>query len=174
MAAHHRRHARKPRDFVYFLPKASLPAPDLTPWVLLALIAPFSFAFCAVYIARYRPMHHDTLTLTAGMLIASSLLLIPIVLSTHNLYFSHWPFNLADWVIVLEIILSSIGYLLFFELIKIAGPVYYSLVDTIVVLTGLFWGRIIFNEHLNQWTGSAVCLIILALLLMTRKRIKST
>lgn len=75
-----------------------------------------------------------------------------------------------DWVIVLEILLSSLGYVLFFQLIRIAGPVYYSLVDTIVVMTGLFWGRIIFDEHLNIWTTAAVIFIVFALLLVTRNQ----
>lgn len=152
------------------LPQSSLPSPDMVPWVLSTLITPFSFAFCSIYIARYKPQGSDTLTLTTGMLIASSMLLIPLVALTHNFYYFHFPFAPADWVIVLEIILSSMGYLLFFQLIKVAGPVYYSLVDTIVVLTGLFWGYLIFGEQLNQWTAMAVCLIVIALLLVTRQQ----
>lgn len=156
------------------LPKSSLPSPDLVPWVLSTLITPISFAFCSIYIARFRPEGSDTLSLTAGMLIFSSLLLIPLVYFAHSFYHFHMPLTMPDWVIILEIILSSIGYLLFFQLIKIAGPVYYSLVDTIVVLTGVFWGYIIFGEHLNKWTGTAVCLILVALFLVTRQQEKAT
>lgn len=158
------------------LPKSSLPDPAMVPWVLTTLITPLSFAFCSIYIARYRPTNSSSLSLTAGMLLASSLMLIPIVIFTHSFYAFHFPFTTPDWIIILEILLSSVGYLLFFQLIKIAGPVYYSLVDTIVVLTGLFWGYIIFGEHLNEWTGSAVCLILFALLLVTQqqRRVKQT
>jgi len=75
-------------------------------------------------------------------------------------------------VVLLEIMLSSIGYIIFFQLIKSAGPVYYSLVDTIVVITGLFWGRVIFNERLNPWTFAAVFFIVIALLMVTRHQRK--
>lgn len=152
------------------LPPSSLPSPEMVPWALSTLITPLSFAFCSIYIATRKPEGGDTLTLTAGMLGASSLLLIPLVLLTGSFYYFHFPLTLPDWVILLEIILSSLGYLLFFQLIKIAGPVYYSLVDTIVVLTGIFWGHVIFSEQLNQWTAAAVCLIIIALLLVTRQQ----
>lgn len=152
------------------LPKSSLPSPEMVPWALATLITPLSFAVCTIYLARYRLPHTDTLTLTAGMLIASSVLLTPLVLTAHSFYLFHFPLTLADSVVILEIILSSIGYLLFIQLIKIAGPVYYSLVDTIVVLTGLFWGRIIFHEQLNKWTLAAVCLIIIALVLVTQQQ----
>ncbi len=152
------------------LPQASLPSPDMVPWVLFTLITPCSFAFCSIYIARYQPANSSSLKLTAGMLIASSLLLIPLVFMTGNFYALKWPFTMPDWVIMLEIILSSIGYVLFFQLIKLAGPVYYSLVDTIVVLTGIFWGYLIFGEHLNQWTATAVFLILFGLLLVTQQQ----
>ncbi len=152
------------------LPKSSLPTPTMAPWVLSTLIAPLSFAFCSIFIARYKPMQSSILSMTTGMLIFSSILLIPLVFYTGSFYPLHSPLNLPDYIVLLEIFLSSIGYLLFFYLIKIAGPVYYSLVDTIVVLTGLFWGRLIFSEQLNKWTGLAVCFIIAALLLVTRKQ----
>lgn len=155
------------------LPTSSLPSPDMVPWALSTLITPVSFAFCSIYIARYRPKDSDILSLTAGMLIASSLLLIPMVFLAHSFYSFNIPFTLPDWIIILEIILSSIGYLLFFQLIKMAGPVFYSLVDTIVVLTGIFWGYIIFNEQLNKWTLTAVLLIINALLFVTRQQSKA-
>lgn len=152
------------------LPKSSLPSPDMIPWVLSTLITPISFAFCSTYIARCRPKNTDNLSLTAGMLTYSSILLIPLVFYTHSFYFLHYPLTMPDGVIILEILLSSIGYLLYFQLIKMAGPVYYSLVDTIVVLTSVFWGWLLFNEHLNQWTASAILLILFALLLVTRQQ----
>ena len=151
-------------------PTMSLPASDMTPWVISALITPLSFAFCAVYISRYRPTNNDSLLLAAGTLIASSLILLPSILLSGNFYMFHFPLTLPDQVILLEIVLSSIGYVLFFQLIKIAGPVYYGLVDTIVALTGLFWGFVIFQEQLNRWTGVAVLLILLALYLVSKKQ----
>lgn len=152
------------------IPPSSLPDPSMTPWVLLVLLTPISFAICSIYIAYFRPQHLDNLTLSAGMLCASSLLLMPIIFCSHQFYALHYPLTTADWVIVLEIVLSSIGYVLLFQLIKIAGPVYYSLTDTIVVLTGLLWGYLLFNEKLNQWTSLAVLLILLALILVTQQQ----
>jgi drug/metabolite transporter (DMT)-like permease len=140
----------------------------MVPWVLSTLITPVSFAFCSIYIARYRPAGSDSLVLSAGMLTFSSIMLLPMVIMSGSFYPFHYPLTMPDWVVLLEIILSSIGYVLFFQLIKIAGPVYYSLVDTIVVITGLFWGRVIFGEKLNNWTFTAVFFIVVALLLVTR------
>lgn len=154
------------------LPETSLPSPDMVPWALSTLLTPLSFAFCSIYIARCRPANSDSLTLSAGMLTFSTVMLLPLVIMSDSFYTFHLPLTMPDWVVLLEIVLSSMGYILFFQLIKIAGPVYYSLVDTIVVMTGLFWGRVIFDERLNAWTLAAVFLIVLALLLVTRHQRK--
>lgn len=155
------------------VPKTSLPSPHMTPWVFAVLLTPLSFAFCSVYIARFRPVNSNSISVSAGTLICSSLMLVPLVISSKSFYLPHWPFTLPDWVILLEIILSSIGYILFFQLIKIAGPVYYSLVDTIVSLTGLMWGYILFHEKLNHWTSTAVLFILLALVLVTKRQVST-
>ncbi len=154
------------------IPKASLPSTDAIPWILSVLITPFSFACCSVYIARYRPAQTDSVSLSAGTLIFAAIFITPLVLLQHSFYLFHFPLSIADGVIILEILLSSLGYYLFFQLIKIAGPVYYSLVDTIVSLTGLMWGYVIFHEQLNQWTTPAILFILLALFLVTQQQLR--
>ncbi|MDR3492899.1 MAG: DMT family transporter [Gammaproteobacteria bacterium] len=153
------------------IPKSSLPAPDMIPWVLTALLTPLCFAFCSVYITRFRPPNSNSFSLAAGTLIFSSALLAPLIVWTHSFYSFHIPVTLPDAVVLLEIVLSSIGYLLFFQLLKIAGPVYYSFVDTVVAITGLAWGYIIFAEKLNIWTGAAVTLILLSLLMISKQQL---
>ena len=93
------------------------------------------------------------------MLLISTIILIPLVLSFHKFY----PLNslsLPHLAIILEIILSSIGYIIVFELLKRMGPVFYSLISGVVAVTGLFWGWIIFNECLQLWLACAVIFII--------------
>jgi drug/metabolite transporter (DMT)-like permease len=152
------------------LPKASFPDVGSVHWILLALITPLCFAIFALFINPKRPADSDPLSLAAGMLIAATLLLVPFVYTTHSFYSLHWPMNLPDKIILLEIGLSSIGYVLFFYLLRIAGPVYYSLVDGIVALTGLAWGKIIFNESFQYITIAAIAIIILGVLLVTLKQ----
>jgi drug/metabolite transporter (DMT)-like permease len=153
------------------LPTSSLPAPHMMPWAISTLLTPLSFAFCSVYIARYRPARADSLSLAAGTLITATAILAPFVLFSGNFYALHFPLPAPDAVILLEILLSSVGYVLFFQLIKIAGPVYYSLVDTIVSLTGLFWGYCLFQERLNHWSATAVILILTGLILVTKQQL---
>src|SRR3990167_1828983 len=82
------------------LPASSLPSPDMVPWVVSTLITPLSFAFCSIYIARYRPAGSDSLALSAGMLIFSTVMLLPLVVMTHSFYSFHMPMTTPDWVVI--------------------------------------------------------------------------
>ncbi len=149
------------------LPNANFAQPQQARWVLLALITPFCFALFTTHINPRRPRESTPLSLAAGMMIISTLLLLPLVITTHSFYPLHWPFSLPSWLILFEMVLSSLGYVLFFWLLKISGPVYYSLVDGVVAVTGLIWGVIIFDENFNLWQGIAVILILAAIAVMT-------
>ncbi len=137
-----------------------------TPWILASLLTPFSFALCAVYSTKFRPVDGHSLTLSAGMLIVSTLLLVPIVFASKDFYPLWPPFHLQDWLIIVEIILSSAGYVIFFRLLKIAGAVFYSLVGGVVSLTGLVWGWVFFQESLDNKQKLAILCILLGIVIV--------
>ncbi len=150
---------------LFALPNWQTPAAQMLPWLLLALLTPCCFAICAVYSARCRPATSDDVCLSAGMLLASSALLTPVVFSAQQFYSLTWPLSLVDRLIMLEIVLSSIGYVLFFQLITIAGPVFYSLVSGLVAVIGLGFGWLFFAEQFTPINQVAIGLILTAILL---------
>ncbi len=139
-------------------------------WELLALLSPLSFALCAIYITAKRDVNASALTLSSGMLITSTILLLPLLIFTND-YYQLWPpFKIQDYLVMLEILLSSLGYILFFKLLSRAGPVYYSLVGCIVTLTGLVLGWLVFTEQLSHWNFLAVALILLSIYLVSKRQ----
>lgn len=146
----------------------------LSGWTLLALLSPLSFALTSLYIAAKQPPSLNTVQAASGMLVAACLLLTPLVIHQHSFYPLTAPFTLAKQVVLLEIVLSSIGYLLFFQLIRLAGPVFYSLTGGIVALTGLFWGFVIFGEKPKALQNVAIFFIISALFLLSWRQSKQT
>lgn len=147
------------------------PSGDITvnmlPWLLSALLTPISFAVCAVFVAKYRPSNSHSLGLAAGMLWGSTLWLLPVVFVGHHYYVLNDLTSRADLLILAEIALSSAGYWLFFQLLKHAGPVYYSLVGGVVAIAGLLWGRCFFSEVLTLWQMMGVFGIILGIILVS-------
>ena len=141
-------------------------------WTFLTLISPLSFALCSIYIGAKKASTLNALEAACGMLIAASLILTPLVIQQHAFFPLNTPFTMAKQVIILEIILSSVGYLLFFMLVRTAGPVFYSLTGGVVALTGLFWGYLIFVERPSETQGLATLLIILAISLLSWRQSK--
>lgn len=135
-----------------------------SPWLFSSLISPLCFAIVALYIQEKGPLDSTPIASAAGMMIFSSLLLIPVVLLSHQFYpLLRAPINRQDWVVVTEMLLSSLGYLLFFKLIHVAGAVYYSLVGGVVALTGVFLGFFILHEYIEPHSVVAIVLIILGI-----------
>lgn len=139
----------------------------LTKWALLTLISPLCFALCAIFISVKQPSKLSPLPAACGMLICASLLLTPLIWQQQAFYPLTWPMNTAQEVVLLEIFLSTAGYLIFFKLISLAGPVFYSLTGTVVALTGLLWGYILFNERIDTHEIVGIALIISALSLLS-------
>lgn len=151
---------------IYFIISPQINS-HLTPWFSLVLISPLCFALCSIFIAVKQPSSLNNYQAASGMLITASVLLLPLVLQQQAFYPLTYPFSTASWVVIAEIFLSSLGYLLYFQLIRLAGPVFYSLTGAVVALTGLFWGYAIFAEipHIKQ--GLAAFCIITAILVLS-------
>jgi drug/metabolite transporter (DMT)-like permease len=143
-------------------------------WTLLAIISPLSFALCSIYIGAKQPQEINSLQAASGMLLTASILLIPLVISQNAFYPLSGALTVVKQVIILEIILSSLGYLIFFILIRMAGPVFYSLTGGVVALTGLFWGYLFFGETPTSMQSTAVALVIFALFLLSWRQSKQT
>lgn len=154
-----------------FVPEVMLPHIHLFWWLMLALVTPLCFALCAIFIIKKQPEDSNILVLSCGMLLVSSVLLAPLVYVTHSFYTLTLSFSLPEMAILLEILISSLGYFILFRILTTAGAVYYSLVGPFVVLTGVFWGWLIFGERLLTVDYFAAAFVVLGLVLVALKRL---
>ena len=100
------------------------------------------------------------------MMLLACVFLSPVVWLSHQFY-PLWqaPYGRQDLAILAEIVLSSLGYLLFFSLIQRAGAVYYSLVGAVVALTGIVWAYFILGEQIIPQAELAIALILFGIVL---------
>lgn len=150
------------------LPRASLPSPDMLPWVLMALITPAFFAGSNVYIAKARPPGVDSLALGAAMQLTVGVLLLPVAAATGGLYLLLPPFASHDLALLAHIGAATLGALLMFEIIRLAGVVFMSQVAYIVTLNGIVWGMYFFDEHHSAWIWAALACIVTGVVLVTK------
>lgn len=145
------------------LPRASLPSADMAPWVAVAFLTPAFYAINSIFSTRQRPPDSHSLGLACGMLFGAAALQAPIVIASGNFYPLSPPFAVPDFALLGQIVVSSLAYVLFFELLRLAGPVYFSQVGYIVTLTGLVWGMIVFDEAHSNWIYLATLLVLIGI-----------
>ena len=68
------------------IPSGSLPESDMSMWFLLALLAPVCFAGLNVYAELSRPPEASSLSLAVGILFSSTLMLLPLMIGTGQIY----------------------------------------------------------------------------------------
>lgn len=134
-----------------------------TPWLYSALLTPFAFSLCAVFISKYRPDNSHSLSLASGMLCASTLWLTPVVIVSGHFYSMHSFAPMQNRLMLLEIALSSFGYWILFVLLRKAGAVYYSLIGGVVAIAGLLWGYVFFGESQTIYSLFAISSIIVGI-----------
>lgn len=139
-------------------------------WLMIVLLAPLCFASAAVVTDRFRPAGLRSQQLAVGMLWVAWLGVLPMALLTRQFYWPQHPWHLRDAVIGTEILLSSLGYVVFFRLLKVAGAVYYSLVGGVVAIMGVLWGWLWLHEKFTVTSLLGIALIIASVLLVQLPR----
>ena len=148
------------------LPKTSLPSPDMVPWVLIAFLTPALYACSGIFSDRMRPEGTHSLAAARGMLIVASLATLPLMLAVDGFYPLMADPGPTDFAMLGQICISSVAYILYFEVLKRAGPVFLSLVSYVVTLFGLFWGWVIFGEIHSAWIWASVGCVFTSMVLV--------
>ena len=136
-------------------------------WMLLGFLTPLFYAICHVFVGRYRPKDATGASLTVGMLVAAAMALLPVLWWAGGWYLPQLAATPASLAILGQILVSSLGYLLVFELIRIAGPVYFSQVGYLVTVSGVIFAAAVFHERYPASLWAAAALILAGVFLVS-------
>lgn len=148
------------------LPEASLPHPAMAGWVLLALVVPASYSSEGLFIALRRPAGSDAIVLLCGMQLAGAAMLAPLVWATDGWVSLALPWGEIEWWIVALVVVNTVGYLMYIELVRIAGPVFAAQTGYLVTASGVLWGIAIFAERHSAWVWVALAVMFAGLFLV--------
>jgi drug/metabolite transporter (DMT)-like permease len=118
-------------------------------WMLLGFVTPLAYSINSVLTARLRPAGGSALSYACGMMLCAGMLQGPVMLATGQAWAPSLPAGLPELAIALQVAISASAYVVFFHLVRVAGPVYFSQVGYVVTLTGLLWGFFLFHERLE-------------------------
>ena len=150
-------------------PGAALGAPDAWKWFLLALVAPLLFASSNVAAAVLRPPAASSAAMGAGVLFGSSLVLLPVMLIAGQGWFPR-AFDDGAIATLIAIAINAAFLVLFFEIIRRAGPTFFAQFNYLAVLAGVAWGAIVFGERLTLAFFMAIVLMFVGVFLSGYRR----
>ena len=149
------------------LPEASLPSRDMTPWVILGFLAPLSYALNTICVAMLTPPDGNSIQFAAGLTIVGTISMMIVMIITNKWWFFTDNFTSKGEIsIILAMVNNAIAFYLIFELIKRAGPVYFSMVNYLATLVGIGIGFVYFNDTLSIWVWVSLLLIGLSLIMV--------
>jgi drug/metabolite transporter (DMT)-like permease len=158
---------------VILLPANSLPDAGMAPWVALGLLTPFLYGISAVVISRYMPRETDSIALATGFLGVAVLFFLVAMVASGDVV-APWPLQWPGSHMVLWLGLSSsAGYVLYFQIIRMAGPVYLSQVGYLVVTIGVVAGILIFGEQHSLWAWAGIGLMVSGLVLVNLGQLRA-
>ena len=131
-------------------------APDAWRWFALSLIAPMLFACSNLAAALLRPPLSSSLSMAAGMLVGSSAMLIPIMAIAGQ---ASVPTGAGVIAALIAASINAVFFVLFFEIIRLAGPTFFAQFNYLAVLAGVGWSIAIFGEGLSIYFFVAMMLM---------------
>ncbi len=142
------------------LPRSGLPDANMAPWVALGLITPFLYGLTAVIISRYMPHETDAPTLATGFVGVAAAGFFVAQLLVGDLTPPWPPVWPATYMILWGGVTASLAYVLYFQIIRLAGPVYLSQVGYLVVVIGVLGGMVVFGERHSLWVWAGIGLMV--------------
>jgi len=95
-----------------------------------------------------------------GEAVVSFVIFLPAALLHGDLSALQSDWSAGHWAIVLMVLSGVLEAYLYFEIVRRAGAIFVSQAGFVTVVTGIFWGMMIFGELPNHWFWlSTVCLI---------------
>ena len=145
------------------LPKSGLPEAGMAPWVALGLLTPFLYGVTAVIISRCMPRETDAPTLATGFVGVATAGFFVALLLMGDLTPPWPPVWPATHMILWLGVTASAAYVLYFQIIRLAGPVYLSQVGYLVVVIGVVTGMLVFGERHSLWVWIGIGLMVAGL-----------
>jgi len=157
--------------FAILLPDAHYSEAIAWHWLLVATMVPLSYALYHNYVTRYWPQDSDSYQVACGEAIYASLLLVGF-----SLFNWQWQdvqsWNQGHSVILFMSTIALVDIFIYFELIRLKGPIYTSHANYFMVVSGLFWGMVIFSERPSALMWLSGTLLVASLYLISDVKTK--
>ena len=157
--------------FAILLPDAHISEAVAWQWLLIALVVPVSYSIHHNFAARCWPAGSDSYQVACGEAIVASLILI-----MFSLFNWQWQdvqsWNQGHSAILFMAAISLVDIYIYFELIRLKGPIYTSHANYFMVISGVLWGMVMFAERPSPLMWVSALLLVASLYLISNSKTK--
>lgn len=148
------------------VPDASLPDPEMAPWLIVALIAPLCYGLEGNFMASRAPRDVNPVSALFAASVLGTLVSAPLAWGT-----GHWvdlsrPWSAPEWAIFVSSICHAIAYCGYMWLVGYAGVVFTSQIAYAVTAAGIGLSMLILGESYSLLVWLAILLMTCGLLLV--------
>jgi len=147
------------------LPEQSLAVSGSAIWMVVALLVPLSVAINILVISYLRPPETTTVSLVCGLLLSAALITLVCMLVSGEAYAFWNASGPGIWAMVWASAGQLVAFITGLEVARMAGPVYVSQMNYVIVGSGFVWALVLFDESLSIWVWAALGLIFIGLTL---------
>ena len=127
-------------------------------------MAPLGYALNNVAVPFLRPPATTSLQLSTGVLAVGAIILLPVMLIVDGpVLLTSMPVQgifAVFWAAAANIVI----FLCLFEIIRRAGPVFFSQFNYVVVAAGSLWAFLIFGDTFGPWVWAAIVVMAAGLM----------
>lgn len=142
------------------VPEASLPDPAMAGWVVVGLAVPLSFALSIISGAKFRPPQVRSVTMAAGVQMTAALCLLVLMAIEGSWWAFDAGFDTGAQALLAVGLFYVLVWICFFEILRLAGSVFFSNINYLATLCGVVWGMAIFGDALSGWIWAALALML--------------
>jgi drug/metabolite transporter (DMT)-like permease len=152
------------------VPQASLFGVTVLTAIFAALGIPLSYSSYHVYLSKHWPAGSDSFQVACGEALTAVCLMTPVFLLTGgtDLFASEW--GVGHWAILATVVITTLDCYLYFEIVRLAGPVFVSQGGFIAVIAGVLWGMRLHGEKPSEWLWVSLAFLIGSLFLLALSR----
>lgn len=138
-----------------------------------ALLVPFTFGIYYNFVASRWPEGLDSIQVATGEVLAAIPLMLPIYFWSGAVFPFSGTWNTGQWAVLVMIVFWTIDTYLYFEIVRLAGPVFTSQANYVMLLSGVIWGAVFFAERPTAIFWLSLALVVIALALLSWQRLRA-
>ncbi len=158
---------------ILVIPEASFAGDTVLVGMLAGFGVPLSYSSYHVFVSRHWPVGFDSFQVASGEAVLALLIMLPVLFFSGGMSVFTGGWTSGHWAILAAIGFTTLTCWLYFEIIRLGGPVFVSQANFVTVFAGVIWGMTLLGERPSPWLWASLVLLIGSLVVLAGSRRKT-